>query len=123
MKQLAMIALLACACAEDGVVQISKEHVVREFGDAEALAKAITMTPHFEGERMDGFLLVEVHRGSVADAIGLKTGDVVVRIAGIDLDAPEKPFQVHARLKDQRQAEVTVKRNGALKTFTVRVVD
>jgi type II secretory pathway component PulC len=106
-----------------GVVEISKEHVQRELGDAEALAKAVTIAPHFEGERMVGFLMVEVHRGSVAHAIGLRAGDVVLRIGGIDLDAPERPFEVHAKLKDQRQTEVTMRRNGQLHTFVVRVDD
>ncbi len=103
-----------------GIVEIPREDLERELGDGEAMKAAMTIAPHFDEGRMDGFSIVEVKRGSIAHRLGLKAGDLVTSIGGIGLDAPEAPFIATDRLKSAREAEVVIVRDGAEHRFVVR---
>ena len=105
------------------VVEIDAEHVRRELGDALEMAKAVTIAPHFSGGQMDGFTLLTVKPGSVADRLGLRAGDLLLGVGGIELDAPERALQAQDELKDLRQVDVKMMRNAQVHWFIVRVVD
>ena len=104
-------------------VDVKAEHVARELGSAEAFSKAIAIAPHASGDQMDGFTLLEVKPDSVADRIGLKSGDVIMGVGGIEMDAPEAPFMAYDQLKGLKQVDVKMMRNGQVHWFVVRIVE
>jgi type II secretory pathway component PulC len=103
------------------VVELDEELVVRELGDAERMKQALVISPHFTDGGMDGFTLTEVKPGSVADRIGLQPGDIILGVAGIELDRPEAPFMIHDAVKDLRQVDVKMQRGGAVHWFRVHI--
>jgi type II secretory pathway component PulC len=138
MKKLLLLAAIAVAAAAfallfvhlsssgdlpPDVVEIDRQHVARELGDAKELAKAIAIAPHFTAGRMDGFTLLEVKPGSVADRLGLRAEDLILSVGGIDLDAPEAPFAAYDQLRGLEQIDVKMMRGGKVHWFVVRVSD
>jgi serine protease Do len=69
----------------------------------------------------EGVVVASVESGSPADKGGIETGDVIVSIAGRDLDNPRHLPSIVAGLKPGQDVEVEVIRDGKRKELTVEI--
>jgi serine protease Do len=65
-----------------------------------------------------GVVVVDVKRGSFARSLGLRPGDVIARVNGIEVESVARLSEVLAAGYDEW--ELTIERDGRLKTVTVR---
>jgi putative serine protease PepD len=76
----------------------------------------VTTAPHPSGAAIQ-----EAIPGGPAQAAGLRTGDVIVRIDGRDVDEPEDVSDAVAARRPGDEVEVEVVRDGELRTNTVEL--
>jgi serine protease Do len=65
-----------------------------------------------------GVVITAVKRGSYARELGLRRGDIVARVNGADIDTVKQLKTALAH--EQDQWELSIERDGKIKTFTVR---
>lgn len=86
-----------------------------------ALMNDARILPSFENGAADGFKLSWLRPGSLYSRIGLQPGDVLRRVNGLSLDSHEKMLLAYQQLREARQIELEVIRNGATVRHTYRV--
>ena len=55
----------------------------------------------------------DVAEDSFYSRLGLRNGDVLQRINGLDLDSPDKALEAFTKLRDARRIELEIERGGA----------
>jgi general secretion pathway protein C len=73
-----------------------------------------------EGQQ-EGFVIREIRPGGVYDRLGLKNGDVLLRVNEFSISDPETALQVFTALKGMEKVELDIMRNGARMTLTYNI--
>lgn len=71
------------------------------------------LLPSMNDGKVEGFRLSEVKPQGIFNSLGLKNGDVLVRINDFPIDSPEKTIQVFMTLKGQSRIKLDLIRDGA----------
>jgi general secretion pathway protein C len=85
------------------------------------LLKQAQAVPYLEGSTTTGFQLVMVQNGSFIDKIGLKKGDILREINGVELTSPEKALQIFGQLRQAKQISIGLERGGEAMTFAYEI--
>jgi PDZ domain len=83
----------------------------RNLGRAPGEYQARTV-PVFENGGCKGVRFTDVAPGSVYAHLGIRPDDLIRRIDGEPVAAPEKALEIYSKLLQQRRVEVEVERNG-----------
>jgi len=75
------------------------------------------MQPRIVDGETNGFLIRMIRRTSILNKMGLRRGDVILRVNDMALDSPEKALQIFQQLREARQINVSVERNGKALNF------
>ena len=88
----------------------------REFDaatqDINRLMTQARLVPNFSGGVPDGFRIFSIVPGSLYEKAGLRNGDIVQNINGVELKDPEKAFQIYQLLKDNDRFTIDLVRAG-----------
>jgi S1-C subfamily serine protease len=87
---------------------IPRADLDRELGDFAALSEQVQITPQPTG----GYQLTAVRRGSFLSRIGLRSGDVVLRVDGRTINALEDASAAYAWLRVADHFTVDLLRDG-----------
>lgn len=90
----------------------------------ENLPKLLTqarLVPNFTQGKADGFRIVSIVPESLYTKIGLKNGDVLQRINGMELRDPDSFFKIFQQLKDESNITVDLVRNNTKETFNYEI--
>lgn len=74
------------------------------------------IVPHFRNGRAYGFKLFGVREPYTQ--LGLRSGDIVLRVNGVALSSPKNALEVYAKTVGSRAVEVDLERDGLLLTKT-----
>jgi general secretion pathway protein C len=85
------------------------------------LLKQARIEPNLVDGRTDGFAVRMVQPRSLLAQLGLQRGDVIRQVNGMELDSPEKALQIFQQLREARNINVNVVRNGAPVTLSIEV--
>lgn len=106
-------------CQPETRCSISRKAFDLIRGDTKRLSRQATLRPRKVKNEIQGFVLSRVREGSLPAALGLRDGDVLASVQGIDLDAPNKLGSILSRIAGAKNLTAVVRREGH--TFTVRV--
>lgn len=73
------------------------------------------IVPTFRDGVAEGFKVLWVQPGSAVEQLGLKNGDVVKRLGGIELNDPERALEAYAALASASKVDVELDRRGVSK--------
>lgn len=76
------------------------------------------LLPSLKDGKVEGFRISEVRPQGVFAALGLKNGDVLMKINEFPIDSPEKAIQSFMTLKGQNRIKLDLMRDGAPSTLT-----
>ncbi|MBI5234967.1 MAG: PDZ domain-containing protein [Deltaproteobacteria bacterium] len=96
--------------AEWVVDQKALEHVL-STGMGKLLTEA-RLLPYSEAGRTVGFRLSEVKTGGIFSTLGLKNGDVIMKVNGLQVDSVEKGVQLLSGLKGDTNVAIDLMRDG-----------
>ena len=101
--------------------RISQEELKDAFENMNQLLTQVRVVPNFRDGEPDGFKLESIKRGSLIHRAGLRDGDIVKRVNGIEIDSPDKAFEVYEQVRNEPLITVEVLRGGSKKTFRYEV--
>jgi len=81
------------------------------------------IVPNFRNGKPIGFKLFSISPEDILAKIGLKNGDVVMRINGITVDSPDKALEAYERSKRLSRFVVAILRRGQEQTLVVNLAD
>lgn len=87
---------------------------------ADTLGDALA-TPHVVDGATNGFVISQIEPMSVYDKLGLKDGDVVTAVNGVPLNDAGQAIQTLTALKNEKDIELQVVRNGQITTFHMNI--
>lgn len=76
------------------------------------------LLPSLKDGKVEGFRISEIRPQGVFAAVGLKNGDVLMKINEFPIDSPEKAIQSFMTLKGQNRIKLDLMRDGAPSTLT-----
>lgn len=79
------------------------------------------MEPRIINGRTDGFLVRKLYPKSMLTQMGIKRGDVILRVNNMPLNSPEKALQILQQLREARQLTVDLERKAEPMTFSYEI--
>jgi general secretion pathway protein C len=79
------------------------------------------LLPSIKDGKVEGFRASEVKPQGIFGTIGIKNGDVLMRINDFPIDSPEKAIQTFASLKGQNRIRLDLIRDGKPATFNYEI--
>lgn len=101
--------------------EVPSEFVDKVMGDMSQLMRGAKFIPHFKDGKVEGFKVFGIRKGSLYEQIGLKNGDIVQRVNGVELTGPEQALQVFEMLRNESQITVDIIRGGNNQTLTYTI--
>ena len=79
------------------------------------------LIPNLMKGKPDGFILQEIRKNGVYDNLGMKNGDVLLRINGASITNPENALQTFTALKGMDKIQLDIIRDGNKMTLNYQI--
>jgi general secretion pathway protein C len=100
---------------------VARSEVDRARANFSQVLKSARLEPKVVSGRTEGFLVRMIQPRSLLEQLGLKRGDLVKEVNGVELDSPEKALQVFQQLREAKKLSVGLLRNGRPLTYEYEV--
>ncbi len=87
------------------------------------LLAQVKVSSYLEAGQMKGFRLDDVQRGSLAESLGVRAGDIIKGVEGQRLDSFERAIDIYKEVMDRPVIRVEVERGGRPVTLTYEIRD
>jgi len=94
-----------------GRFTIDKAEIDNALQNLDKLYTDIRAVPNFSGGKVSGMKILSVKRGSMFSKLGLRRGDVLKKINGMELDV-KRGFEIFNTLKDEKNISLDLVRQG-----------
>ncbi len=91
---------------------VDRESVEAATQDMNRLLTQARLVPNFTGGVADGFRIFSIVPDSLFEKVGLRNGDIIRSINGVEMKDPEKAFQLYQQLKDNDRFVIDLTRAG-----------
>lgn len=106
----------------EGTFLVSRRFLDRVLEDQAALMRTTRIMPVTRGGRVLGVQLFGVRPDDLTARLGLRNGDVLLRVNGLDIASPERCLEAYARLRQTDRLTVTLERAGRELALTYVIV-
>ena len=96
---------------------LDKREVSQAFNDLPKLLTKARIIPNFNKGKADGFRIVSIVPNSIYEKIGLKNGDILQRINGIEINDPLSFLKIFQQIKDETHISLNLVRNSQKNVF------
>jgi len=110
----------AIAKVAEGKFVIDQKEIDNAIANMDKLFTEIRAVPNFQDGKVSGMKILSVKPGSVFAKLGLKRGDILNRINGVELDV-RKGFEIFSQLKDQKNLSLDLVRGGSNQTVEYEI--
>ena len=104
----------------EGKFVIDQREIDNALANLDKLYTEIRAVPNFKDGKVTGMKILSVKPASVFAKLGLKRGDILSRINGIELDV-KRGFDIFDQLKDQKSFNLDLVRGGTTQTFEYEI--
>lgn len=104
-------------CQRPGHCTVTRALAERVLADVDALAADVRVAPAFVDGRAVGFRLSDIRAGSLPARLGLRDGDVIEAVNGLDVSTPAAALLAYMTLRNANQLAVRIVRHGRAQTF------
>lgn len=101
----------------DTEYQISRAMLDEQLQDLSQLGMEARIVPNYKNGKYEGFKLVGVRPNSLYRALGIRSGDVIKRINGQDINSPNKAIELFEQFRTTSSVDLMIERRGQMKTF------
>lgn len=109
-------------------IECKKDHctVEREFVDRliqkpALLAKQARIVPAVRDGETRGFKFYGIRPGSLPKLLGVKNGDLLMAVNGIDLDSMDRAMSLYTKLRRANHLSVRIQRKGKIVTKEIQI--
>lgn len=100
---------------------IDQRAVFKAMEDMSQVLTDARLTPNVVGGKVEGFRITEIKPRGIFDSIGLKNGDVLIKVNNYDIDTPERAIQVISGLKGETRVHLDLMRDGQRVSFNYQI--
>ncbi|MBI3074168.1 MAG: hypothetical protein HYY84_18835 [Deltaproteobacteria bacterium] len=100
---------------------ISRQELLSEPSKEGQLTPCPRVALYFERAKTVGIKVFSVRPESLFSKLGIKSGDVIRRINGEDIDSPDKAFDAWRRLKDASSIQIELSGGGTKKKLNYQI--
>lgn len=79
------------------------------------------IVPSFEKGRANGFKVLGIRPNSLYHKVGLRSGDVVVRINGLPIASADQALAAYDKLRGAKTLRLEIRRQGRPRHLTYRI--
>ncbi len=105
----------------DNAFSVDREALRESLENPQKLMTDARMVPNMEGASQHGFILREIRPGGIYQKLGLKNGDVLLRVNEFEISDTESALQAFTALKGLDRVALDIVRGGANMTLTYSV--
>jgi len=91
--------------------RVERQKVIDEISSGRFL-KFINVVPNIRNGKTEGLLVRYVNHRSFIHRLGIRPGDVILSINGVEINSPEDSFSAFEQLKNEDTVIITVLRRG-----------
>jgi len=95
----------------EGQYEIDRAEVDSALDNMNQLFTQIRAVPHFQGGKSTGFRLFAIRQNSIFDRLGLRNGDIIQSVNGVDVSDASKALSLFNDLRNVPQVNVKYIRN------------
>ena len=97
---------------ETQIVELSAKYVEKELGDGfSKIIQSARLVPHTQDNKVMGFKIFGIQKGTLLDQIGLQNGDIINQVNETVLE-PENGFALYQALMDEKEVAIKLMRKG-----------
>lgn len=104
----------------EGAYVIDRSEVDDAIANLDKLYTQIRAVPHFSEGRPSGLKLLSVRSGSIFSKLGLRRGDILQRINGLELDI-KRGLEIFNQLKNETRITIDLERRGGRQTLDYEI--
>jgi general secretion pathway protein C len=101
--------------------QVARDEVEQARNNLNQLLKQARLEPYAVNGRTEGFVVRMIRPNTLLAKLGLRVGDVVNQVNGVELDSPEKALQIFQQLREAKRLTVNLTRGGERLVFAYEV--
>lgn len=101
--------------------EIAKDEFENATSNIGTLMTQARVVPDLVDGKINGYKVFAIKPGSLYEKIGMKNGDIIKSINGLDVSSPEKALELFQQLKNESEFTVELLRNNSPQTMTYRV--
>lgn len=106
--------------ASENAFVIDQREVDEALANLDRLVTEIRITPNFRGGQVAGMKVLAIKPGTIFSKLGLRRGDILERINGLELDI-RRGMELFSQLKDQKNLRIDLVRRGKNKTLEYEI--
>lgn len=103
-----------------GTFVIDRAEIDEALANLDKLYTEIRAVPHFKEGRPNGLKLLSVRSGSIFSKLGLRRGDILQKINGLDLDI-KRGLEIFNQLKSESRITIDLERRGSTQTMDYEI--
>ncbi len=101
--------------------QVDRDMLMQNLQNLSALGMQARIIPNYRNGHYEGFRLVGVRPNSLYAALGIRSGDVIQRVNGMDLNSPNKALELFNQLQSSSSISLDLTRYGKKITMNYKV--
>ena len=101
--------------------QLSRAMLDQNLEDLSQLGMQARIVPNYRNGKYEGFKLVGVRPNSLYRSIGIRSGDIIKRINGKEINSPNKAIELFESLKNKSNIALDLERRGQLQTMSYSI--
>jgi general secretion pathway protein C len=106
---------------EKGEYVIDQKALQQALDNPNQIMTDARLFPHIVDNKQEGFVLREIKKNGIYDSLGLKNGDVLLRINNYNIANPENALQAFTALRGMDRVQLDIIRDGAKTTMTYQI--
>lgn len=107
--------------AGDDSFELNSKMVQESINNPQRLMTDARLLPLFKDGQQEGFVLREVKPGGIYDSLGLRNGDVLLRINEYNITNPESALQAFTALRGVERLQLDIMRDDSPVTLTYMI--
>lgn len=105
----------------EGRFEVSRDDLEKATSNLGLMMTQARIVPNIVAGEIKGYKIFAIKPGSIYDKIGIRNGDVIERINGMEITTPENALQFFQQLKNETRFVIDLERNGQKLTFTYNI--
>jgi general secretion pathway protein C len=105
----------------EGSFMVDRSAVQAALADPKQIMTDARLLPNMVEGRQEGFVIREIRPNGVYQSLGLRNGDVLLRVNEFDISDPETALQVFTALRGMDKVELDIVRGGSRMTLTYMI--
>ena len=101
--------------------RVERDAIEGWFESPACMMRQARIVPYMQDGKVTGFKLFAIRPNTLYSKLGLKNGDVILKVNGVAMTSPESALQVYQGVKDAKTVSMDIVRRGKPKTLKFEI--